>query len=229
MLVCAAVLVALPLALLAAPARSASTSTTLGPSGKTTQALASSPSTGTFATCPHCHARLDRPDHYSARLNPTFTHERHLATYKATCESCHQLPVHLREEVRRPTMESCYACHGTRPASRSRAYCALCHPASFQLRPTSHTEEFYGKGHSEAVAAEGTSRCFMCHEGDQTSFCDACHGTAIPHPTDWVWTATGRVGGHSAGAHRQGEVCEKCHQNRLDPPGNCWGSQCHGT
>ena len=228
-MLCAAGLVLLPLALSPAPARSASTSTTLGPSGKTTQSLALSPGTGTFATCAFCHARLDRPDRSSARLNPTFTHEKHLAAYKATCESCHQLPVHTREEARRPTMQSCYACHGARPASSTRAYCALCHPASFQLRPTSHTTEFYGKGHAEAAAAEGAAQCFMCHEGDQTSFCRGCHGVDIPHPPDWARTATGRTGAHVAGAYGQGAVCVKCHQNRLDPPGNCYGGECHGA
>ena len=229
MVVCTAGLVALPLALWAAPARSASTSTTLGPSGKTTQSLELSPSTGTFATCPYCHASLDRPDRFSARLNPTFTHEKHLATYKATCGSCHQLPVHMQGEARRPTMQSCYQCHGDIPASRTPAYCALCHPASFELRPASHTAEFYAKGHAEAVATGGTAQCFMCHEGDQTSFCRACHGVDIPHPADWVLTATGHAGGHVAEAYAQGAVCVKCHQNRLDPPGNCYGGRCHGT
>jgi hypothetical protein len=228
-LLCAAGLVALSFALSPAPARSASTSTTLGPSGKTTQSLALSPSSGTFATCPYCHARLDRPDRFAARINPSFTHEKHLAAYQATCESCHRLPTHTREEARRPTMQSCYVCHGKNPASRTRAYCALCHPASFPLRPPTHTPAFYGKGHAEAVAVEGAAQCFMCHEGDQTSFCRACHGVDIPHPADWTRTATGRTGAHVADAHKQGAVCTKCHQNRPDPPGNCYGGECHGT
>ena len=219
----------MPLALSARPARSASTSTTLGPSGKTTQSLALSPSTGAFATCPHCHARLDRPDHFSDSLNPSFTHERHLTAYKATCESCHQLPVHTSDEVNLPTMQSCYVCHGQVAASRTRAYCSLCHPPDFKLTPASHTPEFFLQAHAAVVAEEGTGNCFMCHEGNETTFCQACHGLAIPHPADWALTATGGPGLHVAASYGEGSVCVKCHGNLVGSTGNCYGGECHGS
>jgi hypothetical protein len=237
-LVCVAGVAAIVIA--AGPAYSALTTTSLGAAGGTTQALQLSPNSGTFATCSHCHARLDVPEHTADRLNPSFSHDKHLTAHgapisaildpnQASCEACHELPVHTATGPRRPTMEACYACHGARPGSRSREYCALCHPPTFVLRPASHTADFHGKGHAQTIAKGGVSQCFLCHEGDEITFCRGCHGLDIPHAADWVRTATGHAGGHVAGAYGQGATCVKCHANRLDPPGNCYGGQCHGS
>jgi hypothetical protein len=211
----------------AAATTTTSAAPTTQPNGPT-QARRLSPTTGTFATCPNCHMRLDSPEHYAGTLKD-FGHEIHLTTYEATCESCHQLPVHTSDKVNLPTMQSCYVCHGQVAGSRTQAYCALCHPPGFKLTPASHTSEFFLKGHAVVVAAEGTSNCFMCHEGNETTFCRPCHGVDIPHPADWALTATGGPGLHVAASYSDGPVCVKCHGNRVTSPGNCYGGQCHGS
>jgi hypothetical protein len=215
------------LALIAAgvtPVLGAGTTTTTQPNAPT-QARRLSPTTGTFSTC---HMRLDNPENYAGTLKD-FGHEIHLTTYKATCESCHALPVHTSNKVNVPTMQSCYVCHGQVPGSRTQAYCALCHPPGFKLTPASHTSEFFLKGHSLVVAAEGTDNCFMCHAGNETTFCRACHGVDIPHPPNWTLTATGGPGLHVAASYSDGPACVKCHGNRVTSTGHCYGGECHGS
>lgn len=208
------------------------TSTTSGATSTTgrtpTEARRLAPTTGTFSTCPDCHSLLDPPSVDRPALTDAFGHERHL-TRGATCEDCHARPIHSESGTRRPTMAICYSCHGTAPTSIAPNDCGLCHPPGFRLQPASHNAAFYQEGHSRVVDEQGTSDCFVCHEGGQEDFCRACHGLDVPHPEGWTGGASGGPGAHTEAAHEDATICVRCHQNRGAAPAGCFGGECHGS
>ncbi|MHB9149000.1 MAG: cytochrome c3 family protein [Thermoleophilia bacterium] len=210
---------------------STTTSTTGGqstPGTILTEARRLAPATGTFSTCPDCHALLDPPRADRPALTDAFRHERHL-TRGAACDSCHARPIHSESGTRRPTMAICYSCHGEAPASVAPADCVLCHPADFPLKPTSHGDAFYQEGHSRVVEQQGTDDCFLCHQGGTEGFCRACHGLDIPHPEGWTGGAGGGPGAHTTAAQEDATICVRCHQNRGAAPEGCYGGECHGS
>jgi hypothetical protein len=44
-----------------------------------------------------------------------------------------------------------------------------------------------------------------------------------------VRTDSGDPGAHVNAAYEQGQSCARCHDNRVEPPGNCYGGECHGS
>jgi hypothetical protein len=185
------------------------------------------PETGTFSICSDCHFYLDVPGQVPATLMENFSHEAHLER-GAGCESCHEPPIHTETGIRTPTMARCFTCHATEEDAEAPGDCDLCHPPDFPIMPASHTPEFFQGGHARVVEREGTEDCFFCHEGDEESFCDGCHGIEMPHPEEWGRTADGDPGDHVQASFDEGEVCVRCHDNEVAPPGNCYGGECHG-
>lgn len=207
----------------------ATTESGLGPgSGIETEAKRLSPASGPFVICQDCHTYLDPPQRPRTALNGDFRHEKHLAR-SASCDSCHQSPVHTETTVRRPTMAICYQCHGSGPDSIAPDECSLCHPPDFESLPASHDDAFYSGTHAAAVAAGGTEECFVCHQGGDTGFCRACHGLDLPHPPGWALDPAGGPGAHVDAAHENAAVCVRCHENRGRAPAGCYGGECHGT
>jgi hypothetical protein len=193
-----------------------------------TEARRLAPETGHFATCPDCHAYLDPPGAERPLLVETFGHEVHLQR-GATCVDCHPTPVHAEEGTRKPGMAQCFTCHGQDSDAQASAECGLCHPPDMPLQPASHTEAFFAGGHAESVALSGTEECFVCHEGDEESFCTGCHGLAMPHPEGWIDPTGPGPGAHVPRAYDDAGVCVRCHGNteRPAPPG-CYQGECHG-
>jgi len=201
---------------------------TSGSGGQGTQSARLSPREGSFVICRQCHAFFDPPGKPRPALGDKFSHERHVRDYQTACEACHFAPTHTETGIRRPTMAKCFECHGQQAEAKAPGACGTCHPPGFPTIPSWHTPEFYKGGHALTVEQMGIEECFVCHEGDRESFCRGCHGLEMPHPEGWGRTAEGAPGAHVAAAYAQGRDCIKCHQNREQPPGNCWGGECHG-
>jgi nitrate/TMAO reductase-like tetraheme cytochrome c subunit len=106
-------------------------------------------------------------------------------------------------------MDGCFRCHDLEGKKTAPGACSACHTATFPLKPANHLkEDFYPKGHAElakekheeylevekeakVLEEEGIQKelaapvdyCATCHI--KSKFCDACHGMAIPHPTEF--------------------------------------------
>ena len=84
--------------------------------------------------------------------------------------------------------------------------CRTCHGPG-GIKPASHKQPGWPGNHGQ-IAKPDVSKCTQCH--DEQTFCDACHGLRMPHPSDWLPT------GHAATASfAANSVCFKCHQMRL--------------
>lgn len=119
------------------------------------------------AQCASCHQRI------AGARNPDliFNHGFHLLI---ACEDCHWEYPHKPDQTIRPSMESCFNCHGLSHGSQgvfAQGGCRTCHPASFDKRPADHTRAWAGKPHVSAAKAD-MNRCSLCH---QQPFCEACH------------------------------------------------------
>lgn len=193
-----------------------------------TEAELLSPDSGTFAICPDCHSFLDPPAGERPLLTTDFGHETHLER-GAACEDCHPVPTHTEQGTRRPGMADCFGCHGQDPDAIAPGECSLCHPPDMPLVPSSHTDAFYAGGHAEVVARDGTRECFVCHPGDEQTFCKGCHGLDMPHPEGWVGTEGRDPGDHVDWAYQDAELCVQCHSNTDEPaPPGCYEGECHG-
>jgi hypothetical protein len=198
-----------------------------GGTGVVSQTERYSPKEGPFVICQDCHPYLDVPGKVPATLMSNFSHVNHLER-QATCDSCHETPVHAASGTRTPTMARCFTCHGDEPQAQASGECDYCHPPDFPIMPASHTQQFFQGGHARLVEQSGSEDCLFCHEGTEETFCRACHGIDLPHPDDWVRAQSGEPGGHVAAAYEQGESCARCHDNRVEPPASCYGGECHG-
>ncbi len=118
--------------------------------------------------CVPCHTQLGE----AKKPGLIFTHGNHIMV---SCTACHYRPAHQDGANYTPPMESCFNCHGVAhgpPASLPTSECEECHTPSFDLRPTSHTEDWAAEPHAERAKAD-TNQCMMCH--DAPDDCDACH------------------------------------------------------
>lgn len=198
------------------------------PTGFESETERLAPKEGPFAVCRDCHPFLDRPGQIPRTLMQNFSHSRHLSR-GAGCDSCHEQPVHAETGTRRPTMARCFTCHGDTPEATASGACEYCHPPDFPKIPSSHTQAFFQRGHAQVVERQGPEDCLLCHAGTEDTFCRGCHGIDLPHPEGWTRNEQGQPGTHVQESFQQGEVCVKCHDNRVDPPGNCYGGECHGS
>src|SRR5512133_3281124 len=124
-------------------------------------------------SCTPCHPSIGT----SRNANIIFDHAAHLLV---ECAACHPTPAHEGGVTDVPTMDSCFACHGLvhgPTGELASAECVDCHPATFELRPVSHVEDWAATPHADASAG-GVNRCMMCH--DAPVDCDECHATEAP-------------------------------------------------
>jgi hypothetical protein len=183
----------------------------------------------TIGECVQCHPDLDA--YVPGRV--IFAHASHLQkAFK--CADCHRTFAHGPDTTARPSMPTCYQCHGLTHARRglvATEKCATCHPKDFVLRPTDHTAAFVKSAHKIA-ANTSPEQCAMCHAAD---FCTACHqgrpkvagGPLRPQ----VIPADHRLGNFrlqhgkdflaqkgACGSCHDSPSCEKCHTTPMPHP-----------
>ena len=123
----------------------------------------------TMGQCIQCHPDID--SFMPGKV--IFQHAVHLQR-NYPCEACHPTFGHDGTKIARPTMQSCYRCHGLSHAGAGQVAtvaCQKCHPKGFQLKPPDHTAAFAQLDHGKRAAADG-AYCAMCH---QLTFCKDCH------------------------------------------------------
>lgn len=188
----------------------------------------------TIGQCVSCHPDLDA--YVPGRV--IFAHATHLQkAFK--CVDCHRAFPHAPDTTARPTMPTCYQCHGLTHARRglvATEKCADCHPKDFVLRPADHTTDFVKKSHKLA-ANTSPEQCAMCHAAD---FCTACHqgkpktagGPARPQviPADHRLQTFRIEHGKSflaqkgaCGSCHNSASCERCHTTPMPHPAD-WAS-----
>lgn len=173
--------------------------------------------------CLQCHdPNRKATSGFRIRIN----HVEH-AKRNGSCISCHVRVGHpiATRGTALTLMSQCFTCHGTAKVKEASATCTLCHPQDFELRPVSHQQAKWGKGHG-GIAQSDRKQCSMCHK---PKFCSDCHGVEMPHPKGWAEGA--RVSqadmgeaqtGHAQAAQLNRAVCARCHE---DKPDLC--SMCH--
>ncbi|MDO8880859.1 MAG: NapC/NirT family cytochrome c [Coriobacteriia bacterium] len=140
------------------------------------------------------------------------------AKRNGSCVSCHVRTAHPSPTRGGPLslMGQCYTCHGTPEYPDADTGCATCHPADYEPLPQTHMASAWARGHGD-VSEDDAALCTMCHE---QSYCDGCHGLAMPHPERWSAGAEG----HAVVAERDPAVCTSCHSGG---PDLC--TMCHHT
>jgi hypothetical protein len=117
--------------------------------------------------CDICHQAILG----SKNPNLIFTHGAHLLV---ACEVCHQVYAHTPSGTVKPTMGSCFNCHffakGAQ-AKLAKGGCSVCHPASFNRKPSDHLGNWAGQPHIPATYRD-PNRCALCHTQAE---CKACH------------------------------------------------------
>ncbi len=160
-------------------------------------------------TCPTCHNRVAHKEDFKLTLAGNRKHEDWMK------------------------MEACFRCHSLDPNQKglnglnAPGKCSTCHPANFELKPENHAvanfvnpgpaamaalnatgsaETSIPTGHPGLYKSKGPGYCYMCH--DQQTFCNACHGTPMPHSEDFMTKS------HGDTANKPGmrAKCEMCHQ-----------------
>ncbi|MGB5433999.1 MAG: cytochrome c3 family protein [Acidimicrobiia bacterium] len=134
-----------------------------------------------FIGCSECHFDLDetRPSDRPATL--IFDHSEHdVASDSVGCGSCHPVETHVDEKTIKPSMETCFDCHGVDAVAP--LPCSSCHPLSVVPRPPSHLDSTWARGHGIGLP-DADPTCTSCHQEEQ--FCDTCHGLEMPHPDGW--------------------------------------------
>ncbi len=122
-----------------------------------------------LSQCTPCHSDLD--DFYNPNL--IFKHTVHFEN-GVSCDRCHTQFAHQRSGTVKPTMESCRNCHGLYHSQQGLGVdgdCGVCHPPSFNRRPSSHTSPWEASLHKNE-SKENLYFCMMCHRG---TFCEECH------------------------------------------------------
>lgn len=121
------------------------------------------------ANCSPCHERVAE----GTGDDITFSHAMHLLF---SCDSCHLGVAHKSGKTARPTMQSCFSCHGLLHGPGgliAERDCLSCHKEGDVLRPASHVKDWAAKPHADVSKMSGPNDCMMCH----TAFvdCDRCH------------------------------------------------------
>ena len=155
-----------------------------------------------FLDCTDCHGDLDEVFKSGERPNLLFTHEEHFALAVSDCAACHVANTHERDRINRPEMVTCYACHGLEEGARASGDCALCHPPDMDPEPASHRVAGWLPDAHTAAAVADPFDCTTCHE---QTFCDACHGTQVPHPAGFDGQP------HAEAFFADPTLCEACH------------------
>lgn len=185
--------------------------------------------------CVQCHPNIDK----SPQNRVTFKHAEHTKRGYA-CTACHPTFAHQGDRIAKPTMQSCYRCHGLDHSGQgvvATGECAKCHPPGFDLKPANHTQQFAQQTHGARAEADG-AYCAMCHK---ISFCTDCHtgkkkaswitskDQLIPanhkngtwqnrHGKDFI------AGKGLCGACHDATFCTTCHKTPMPHPPN-WAAQ----
>lgn len=194
----------------------------------------------TISQCVNCHPDLD--NFSTSKTGVIFAHDPHIRR-NFQCSVCHKKFGHADASIDRPSMRSCYRCHGLTHSANgivAAEDCRKCHPKDFTLKPKDHTDAFIKGGH-KTHATKDVSYCAMCHKSD---FCVQCHQGRKAQPSgakgkkvipadhrkaDW----TGKHGklflaqkGECGSCHDE-PTCMTCHQTPMPHPVN-WLKQ-HGA
>jgi hypothetical protein len=157
-------------------------------------------------TCIDCHASLASTTTVAAVKGVKFSHGSHM-TYD--CTACHSRFPHTPAGTERPTMNSCWNCHGLRhgPQGVIAGFdCAKCHiptRANIVLPVDHQAADYKGKGHVAPANASYRTSCMLCHTQAQ---CDACHLQSSPK-VSWETTLSP--------TYDSGNGCLACHKNEL--------------
>lgn len=188
-----------------------------------------------FKTCTDCHSDFNRFLQESEVLTANFSHAVHL-NKGFKCESCHEVPTHKPDSIVRPSMLSCFDCHGQEEDAMAPGECGACHPSDFSLVPSNHSGGWLPSGDPGLVkvvsarhadrAQEDRDYCEMCHT---KSFCLDCHQVDMPHGDDWQQVHSEKVNslGETACAtcHPQEYICNDCHHTGYEPGDTPWRDQ----
>jgi len=186
----------------------------------------------TDATCTTCHTKPHdtRPcigchtpagavaQLEEAKAHLRFDHGRHLdGPARGNCMRCHT-GIADGDTTMRPTMATCFKCHGDEQDARQ---CDSCHVDLEEsgTLPQSHLahEGDWIREHGTRAASSG-DLCETCH---RDSFCATCHGQTAPaltadrRPTSPFDASVHRAGfaaRHSLEAKADPGLCTTCHQ-----------------
>ena len=148
--------------------------------------------------CDPCHGNIANTKNFASSI--IFKHGYHQLVQ---CAACHTRFPHRPEGTERPTMESCFNCHGLRHGPMgiiATDDCSKCHiePRSARTKPAFHTADWAEKPHVEPSKKELNTKCMMCHDGP---FCDECH---IDKDINWTPPYPGYK-------YDPGDGCLACH------------------
>jgi hypothetical protein len=172
----------------------------------------------TVSQCSRCHGA-----NYDNFKNPglIFKHDSHLAR-GVRCAACHTEFPHKPGGVNKPTMDTCYSCHGVSHLSEgivADGSCTKCHPPGFKRLPKNHTVQFKEKSHKE-IAKINSFACIACHGA---GFCTKCHSVKKVLPSDHGKKSAEKViWKRQHGKASEQESCSFCHDEK-----SC--SSCHNT
>jgi hypothetical protein len=159
------------------------------------------PASSAFLECTKCHGNLDLVFDQGRLPDLTFTHAKHFSIGVSDCAACHVANTHERDRINAPTMLQCYMCHGLGKDAVAPGSCVTCHPADMPGEPPSHFRSNWVPVEHAKVAEEQNMDCLTCH---RQSFCDSCHGTTMPHASDWDRR-------HPTEYFADPSLCETCH------------------
>lgn len=112
--------------------------------------------------CTQCHKSLDRVDYPNVKI----PHNVHLDK-GIQCQSCHNEYPHEPGKINKPSMATCFNCHGSTHGKQGKVAptaCNVCHPKNFNLMPADHKTPWQ--------KWKTKTDCIFCHE---QKFCTKCH------------------------------------------------------
>jgi hypothetical protein len=159
------------------------------------------------STCSSCHAEQLRGVLEDTERGLLMEHAQPLEA-GAACLDCHA----LRDGtgiVNRFTvgMTTCLRCHDAQKAS---AECIYCHTRDVAYAMQSRATP------KPAVLVSGID-CGGCHEQET---CDACHGTRMPHSTEFMGAGHAREAAEDIWFNG-GRMCARCHTDTRRPCTTC--------
>lgn len=173
-------------------------------------------STNAFLECGNCHQDMDKVFNEGKLPDLTFTHDRHFAIGVSDCSACHVANTHEPDHINKPTMVTCYMCHGLQKDAVAPGACTTCHPPSIEREPASHFQANWLSTEHQQVAQSGQFDCLTCH---RQSFCDSCHGLPMPHPSGWAEQP------HALAYFQDPQLCDTCHPRIASQRDSC--DTCH--
>lgn len=162
----------------------------------------------TLSQCRPCHTDLNA----SKPEGLIFDHWVHFGK-GVKCSTCHQGLIHSKQqEIKRPTMQFCFSCHGLKHSSQGAVAtqdCRKCHTSSFNLKPSSHNVNWVNV-HKKEVK-KSLFKCLTCH---QKTFCQNCHSSSQfkqRAKPDQILPASKQRTRHEKAHIQKGKNCSLCH------------------